>query len=240
MATSRAPELTVYDELHECHYLPGRTARLPLRFPVRPLAPAELDQSFAEGDRRQGALLYRTACPGCVACEPIRIDVAAFRPSKTHRRVLAAGARAFDVTLGPPTYSDDKLALYERHKHGRELSTGDDALDARGYTAFLVETCCDTVELELRDKTTGELVAVSLADRGATSLSAVYCHWDPAYSRLSPGAFAILTELELCRLWGLRWLYLGLYVAGNAHMAYKVRWLPHERFIDGAWRRFER
>ncbi len=239
MTTARAPELTVYDEPHGCHYLPDRTARLPLRFPIRRLAPAELDQSFAEGDRRQGALLYRAQCPGCVACEPIRVDIEAFRESKTHKRVIAAGARAFDVTVERPAYADDKLAVYELHKRGRGLDTGDSALDARGYRSFLVDTCCDTVEITLRDRATGRLVAVALADRGATSLSAVYCHWDPAYSRLSPGAFAILREVALCRRWGLRWLYLGLYVEGNAHMAYKARWFPHERLIAGEWRRFE-
>ena len=240
MTTGRAPELTVYDEPHACHYLPERTARLPLRFPIRRLTADELDASFAEGDRRQGALLYRTNCPGCTACEPIRVDVAAFRPNKTHERVLAAGARAFTVAVARPTYSDDKLALYEKHKQGRGLATGDDTLDARGYRAFLVDTCCDTLEIALRDRETGALVAVALADRGATSLSAVYCHWDPAYSRRSPGAFAILRELELCARWGLRWLYLGLYVGGNAHMAYKARWFPHERLIAGEWHRFTR
>lgn len=240
MIKARAPELIVYDEPHACHYLPDQTARLPLRFPIRKLTAHELDQSFAEGDRRQGALLYRTHCPACVACEPIRVDVRAFRPSATHRRVLAAGDRAFDVTTARPSYSDEKLALYEKHKSGRGLDTGDEPLDGRGYRAFLVDTCCDTIEISVRDKATGALVAVALADRAATSLSAVYCHWDPAWSRSSPGAYAILREMDLCRRWGLDWLYLGLYVMGNAHMAYKARWFPHERLVDGAWRRFER
>jgi arginine-tRNA-protein transferase len=237
---ARPPELTVYDEPHACQYLPGRVARLPLRFPIRRLTRAELDRSLAEGDRRQGVLLYRTACPDCRACEPIRVDVDAFRPGKTHRRVLRAGDRALGFEVVRPSYDDAKLALYEKHKAGRDLASVDDeTLDARGYKAFLVDTCCDTIELDYRDRATGALVGVALADRGATSLSAVYCHWDPAYARLSPGAYSILKQIELCRRFGLRWLYLGLYVANNEHMAYKARWLPHERLVDGAWRRFD-
>jgi arginine-tRNA-protein transferase len=35
-------------------------------------------------------------------------------------------------------------------------------------------------------------------------------------------------------------VYLGLYVAENAHLRYKAGFLPHERRIDGEWRRFHR
>ena len=45
---------------------------------------------------------------------------------------------------------------------------------------------------------------------------------------------------EACRAWGLRYLYLGLYVADCRHLAYKARFLPHERLIQGEWRRFDR
>jgi arginine-tRNA-protein transferase len=38
----------------------------------------------------------------------------------------------------------------------------------------------------------------------------------------------------------LRYLYLGLYVADCRHLAYKARFLPHERLVNGEWRRFDR
>ena len=44
----------------------------------------------------------------------------------------------------------------------------------------------------------------------------------------------------MCQQWGLRWLYLGLAISESPHMKYKLGWLPHERRIDGTWRRFER
>jgi arginine-tRNA-protein transferase len=48
----------------------------------------------------------------------------------------------------------------------------------------------------------------------------------------------VLKQIGLCRQWGLRYLYLGLYVAGNRPWPYKARYTPHERLIDGAWQRF--
>ena len=86
----------------------------------------------------------------------------------------------------------------------------------------------------------GELAAVAIIDRGERSLSAVYTYWDPRHSALSLGTYSILTQIELARRAGLDWVYLGLAIAANHSMAYKLRFLPHERRIDGAWRRFTR
>ena len=52
--------------------------------------------------------------------------------------------------------------------------------------------------------------------------------------------YSILKQVELCRAWGLRYLYLGLYVADCRSMAYKAGYLPHERLLDGEWVRFDR
>jgi arginine-tRNA-protein transferase len=67
----------------------------------------------------------------------------------------------------------------------------------------------------------------------------VYTYFDPGHAHLSPGVFSILTQLELCKRWDLPHLYLGLYVGECSRMAYKGRYLPHERLIGGEWRRFD-
>ena len=230
-------EVVVHDEPTECPYLPDRVARLPMRLPIRPLGRDELDVRLAAGDRRQGMLLYRPSCPACEACEAIRVDVAAFRPGRTQRRVLARGERRLRVELGPPVADERRVELYNLHRAGRGLATGP-PIDVEAYRAFLGLTCCDSFELRYHD---GEsLVGVALTDRSSSALSAVYCFYDPACERLSPGTFSILQQIELCRRWELPWLYLGLYVSDCAAMKYKARWLPHERRIDGVWQRFER
>jgi arginyl-tRNA--protein-N-Asp/Glu arginylyltransferase len=229
-------EWLVWDEPSLCPYLPGETARLPLRLPARRLTRAELAERLAGGDRRQGLLLYRPSCPACRACEAMRVDVAAFTPGRTHRRVQRRGDRLIETSIGAPTTSPEKVALYNKHKVERGLLIGDEAIDVDGYEQFLVESCTDTFEITYRRE--GRLIGVAVTDRAADALSAVYCFFDPADAALSIGTYSILTQIALCRRWALRYLYLGLAVSGCAPMQYKLRYVPHERLIDGVWRRF--
>lgn len=231
------PEWLVWNEPSQCPYLPGETARLPLRLPMRRLRAAEFSARLAAGDRRQGLLLYRPRCPQCTACQAIRLDAQAFQPDKTQRRILRRGDALLRTLIARPTVSAEKVALYNRHKLERGLLSHDGLIDADGYEQFLVETCTDTIEL--RYTLNGMLVGVAVTDRAADALSAVYCLYDPSFARLSLGTYSVLKQLELCRTWGLRYLYLGLYVAGSSAMAYKARFRPHERLVDGAWRAFD-
>lgn len=234
---SEPTEWVVHDEPSPCVYLEGRIARLPLRLPVRPLRRPELAVRLSAGDRRQGLLLYRPRCASCSACEPIRLDITSFRPSRSQRRAHRQGDRFLEVRIGEPTATAEKVDLYNRHKLERGLAVGDDLLDLSTYREFLVETCVETIELEYR--LDGRLVAVAISDRATEGLSAVYAFFDPRDSRLSLGTYSIMKQLDLCREWGLRYLYLGLYVEGSPPMEYKTRYRPHERRIDGRWKVFD-
>lgn len=232
------PELVVYDEPGPCSYLPEQCWRLPLRLPVRTLTPDELGRRLNDGDRRQGRLLYRTACPACRACQPIRIEVERFVPSRTQRRVERRGDRLIRVELGPCQVDPDRVHLYNLHKHARELSVGERFTSTEAYRSFLSDSCCQTFEMSYR--LGDELLGAAVVDQADDALSAVYFFWDPARAALSPGVYSVLKQIELCRQLNLRFLYLGLYVAECRAMAYKSGYLPHERLIDGRWTRFDR
>lgn len=227
------PELIVHDHPSNCPYLPDRPARMPLRLPARSLRAHELDQRLAAGDRRQGVVLYRTECPECAACVPLRIDVSQFAPTRTHRRILHRDDRLLTIQIGPPTLDDRRVRLYNRHKMLRGLGDENGLIDHDGYLAFLVETCCDTFEMRFFRET--ELVGIAVVDRGNTSLSAMYCYYEPELKNLSIGTYAILKELEFCRQRNMRFLYLGLYVQDSTRMAYKARFFPHQQRRDGRW-----
>jgi leucyl-tRNA---protein transferase len=79
---------------------------------------------------------------------------------------------------------------------------------------------------------------VAIVDAGRTSLSAVYCCYDPEFSGVSVGTYSILREVQLCRETGRRYLYLGFFIAQSPHMSYKGRFHPHQRRIAGQWREF--
>lgn len=227
------PELLVHDAPSSCPYLPRQISRLPLRLPIRALKRHEFEERLDIGDRRQGLLLYRTACPTCQACEPIRLDVERFRPNRGQRRTFSRGEREIEVELGPLEPTPEKVRLYNRHKYGRNLSTGEEAIDLDGYRAFLGESCCDSFEIRYHYR--GRLIGVAITDRSSNALSAVYCFFDPQHHALGPGTYSILKQVDFARRWGLRHVYLGLFIRQCESMAYKGRFLPHERRLGSTW-----
>ncbi len=232
------PQVVVLDEPEECPYLPGTVARRPLRVPMRRLSGVELDERLAEGDRRTGPFLYNQACPTCTACQALRVDVAAFSPSRTQRRVERRGDAAFRSEIGPVIVDEVRVALFAKHELERGLRRRDHALDAEAYARFLVQSCVDG--FEIRYLRGGVLAMVAVIDRGAESLSAVYTYYDPALAALSPGTYSILRQIAVARGLGARWLYLGLAIDANRSMAYKAAFRPHERLVEGRWRRVTR
>ncbi len=226
-------EQLVHDAEERCPYLEGHVARMPLRWQMRGLSGEEFDEALASGDRRVGRMLYRTQCPACTACEPLRIQVGDFRPSKSQRRVWKKN-QDIKVTVGPAIYSEERLSLYNRHKIERGLSVDGQAMTREGYEGWFVRSCTQTVELcfELH----GQLVGLSIVDVGARDSSSVYHYFDPELSHRSMGTFSALVELAWARSRGGRYHYLGLYVGACDRLNYKARFEPHERRIDGTWR----
>lgn len=234
------PEVVALDAEEPCPYLPGETARRPLRVPLRRLGGAELDQRLEVGDRRSGIFLYNQECPACRACEPLRLDVERFRPSATHRRIARKTGALLRLETGPALVDEQRVALFRAHQEGRGLVRGTEPVDAVRYREFLVDSFAEVLEVRALDASSGALVAVAVTDRGATSLSAVYTFWDVRRASLSPGTFMILSQLELARRWGLRWLYLGLAIEKSPVMRYKLDFVPHERRVGGEWTAYDR
>lgn len=230
------PEFLVHDQEEDCPYLPGERSRFPFRLPVRPLRREELAARLADGDRRNGPLLYRPSCPTCDACRPIRLDVQTFEPRARHRRSLRQNDERLEVEIGPARADGQRVRLYNAHLAGRGLSRGA-PMDLEGYRQFLTQSCCDTFEIRYRYR--DELVGVAITDRASDSLSSVYCYYDPEHANLGIGTYSILKQIELARASGLRWVYLGLYVVGSEAMAYKATFVPNEQLVGGEWVRFD-
>jgi arginyl-tRNA--protein-N-Asp/Glu arginylyltransferase len=226
-----------WDSPEPCPYLPGQVARMPLRMPTEELRPETFDQLLSEGDRRNGIMLYRTRCPACTACEPIRVPTDVFAPSKSQRRVLRRNEGEVRVEVGTPEVTARHVELYNRHKLERGLSRTQTPMDPTDYRMWLVNTCVDT--REVRYFVGDRLVAVSILDFGRDSVSSVYHFFDPDESRRSLGVYSVLREIELTRHLGLHWYYLGFYVADCTHLAYKADYYPHQRRVNGHWHVFE-
>jgi len=225
-------EQVVHDEPEPCPYRDGQVARMPLRWQFQRLDGGAFDQSLAAGDRRVGRMLYRAACPACTACEPIRVPVDSFRPSRSQKRVWK---RNQDLTIetGPASFSEEKLALYNRHKAERGLARNETVMTRRGYEGWFVHSCART--LEMRYRVDGRLIGVGILDVGQQDTSSVYFYFDPDEGRRSLGVFSVMVEVAWLRSQGGRFHYLGLYVEDCRHLVYKAQYAPHERQIDGRW-----
>lgn len=214
-----------------CPYLPGRRFHA---FHPDPNPPAEpyralMDQRF----RRSGAMLYAPMCPGCQACQPVRIDVPAFAPRRDQRRCQTRN-RDLTVTWQSRGYDAQRRSLYRRYQaavHGQESS--DDAVESLAQDGGVAGG-----ELQARDAS-GRLLAVSVVDRFTDALSSVYCYYDPDHDARALGTFMALAEIAYCRAQRLRWWYLGFLVRDAPSMAYKARFLPQEVLEDGRWVRYD-
>ncbi len=232
------PYLVVDRTPHRCPYLADQTAVLPMRLPLVQLTGDQFDACLARGDRRQGILLYRPECGSCHACEAIRLDVGQFAPSRTQARMHRLGRARLTVRLGRPQVDAERVRLYNLHKRLRGLDSGEGLATAADYSGFLAESCVDTWELTYW--LGPQLVGLAIVDRGTTSLSAVYCCYDPQVSGLSVGVFSVVEQVALCQHWGIQWLYLGFFVAGCRAMRYKASYGPHQRLIGGQWQAMPR
>lgn len=230
-------EIIVYDQPTPCPYLEGETARLPLRQPLAQLTQRQVDRRLSEGDRRSGFMLYRPDCPSCLACEPIRLNLATFRPNATQRRVYRRGLELLETRVAEPIVDEERVRLFNLHRTLRDLERGDGKIDAAGYEEFLTDSCCETIELSYWYE--GRLAGVAITDVGRISFSAVYCYFDPTIVGLSIGTFSVLRQVELARAQHRQFLYLGFYVAGSPHMQYKAKFHPHERRLNGFWTTIE-
>lgn len=225
--------ILVHDQNQECPYIDGLTARMPLRLPIGKLDGRGLDALLDRGYRRTGDFVYRTECPACQACEPTRIRVDHFVWSRSLLRVLRRGDAELRIELGPARCDSTRVELFNRHRGLRDLDRGDGPIDALGYRAFLVDSCCPSRELAIYHSQ--RLISVSVIDVGDRSLSAVYTHFDPDFERYSLGTYAVLKQIEYAVKTERPYVYLGMYVAQNRHLNYKARFVPQQRLIAGVW-----
>ena len=169
-------EQLVYQEIEPCPYLPDKEACMPLRWQMQPPLPEVFDQSLAEGDRRVGRMLYRTSCPACNACQPIRVPVQMFSQSRSLKRV-AKRAKGISVELGPAIFTEERLKLYNRHKLERGLSTNQLEMSRKSYENWFIYSCADT--REFRYYQNNRLIGISVVDFGDRDVSSVYFSLTP-------------------------------------------------------------
>jgi len=217
---------------YPCSYLPHRTARSQVAAPTHLIDTETYGELVRKGFRRSGLFTYRPHCDQCAACEPIRIDVARFTPSRGQRRSWKR-QEALTVRITGLRWDDEHFALYQRYQLHRHPGAGmDDDMQAQ-YRQFLLTSRVDTRLAEFRN-TAGELQMVSVIDVLGDGLSAVYTFFEPDAPG-SLGTWAILWQIEQCREAKLPWLYLGYWIEESRKMTYKSAFRPYQLLRSGHW-----
>ncbi len=231
MEEPRPPILLGRSPEHPCPYLKDRPASEYL-FQARAMDPEDYHVLMDMGWRRSGYLFYRPCCPDCAACVPIRLRPAAFRPSRSQRRVWRRN-QDLRVTIDEPTLTDEKHDVYVRFLRSRHDGTmGEDVDDLR---RFLYESPVQTREVCYR--LGSRLVGVGIVDVSSRAASTVYYYFDPDEHRRSPGVFSVLWEIDWSRRQGLEHYYLGYVIRSLPSMSYKANFRPHELLgPDDEWR----
>ena len=214
------------EEPRACSYLPNLKAALEYRLMVD-VTPMELQNLVVRGWRRFGPAYFRPACPSCMECVSIRLDVHRFDPTPSQKRGFRRSKR-FRVEVGRPRIDDQRLALHSAWHATREDSRGWEPtnLTEDEYAtqfAFPSSTGRETAWYD-----GDRLVALGLIDVTPDCLSAAYFFYHPDIARLSPGVGNVLACVELARELGCQHLYLGYRVDGCASLTYKGMFRPNE------------
>lgn len=222
---------------YPCSYLDGQVARSQVATPSHLIDTRSYSALMRSGFRRSGLFFYRPHCDQCQACQSIRLPVAEFAPDRSQKRAWAEHG-SLQITAISPSFSEEHFALYQRYQQARHCGGGMDADDAGQYQDFLIDSQVDSLLVEFREPSPGgdpgKLKMVSIIDRLDDGLSAVYTFFEPEPGRCY-GTYNVLWQINQASAWGLKYLYLGYWVAQSRKMSYKTRFKPFELLVRNQW-----
>ena len=217
-----------------CPYIPGRIERRIVTELVGRDSIALHEQLSVAGFRRSHSIAYAPACPGCQACQAVRIRVDGFSLSRSQRRILRRN-RGLIATEMKPNATAGQFKIFTAYQESRH-SGGDMAqMDFHDYQSLVEDTPVETSLVEFRDPEIG-LLGACLIDRVENGLSAVYSFFEPEFHRRSLGTQMILWMIARTKDLGLQYVYLGFWIANCPKMSYKVNFQPLETWRPEGWK----
>lgn len=230
---SRTFRLLQPTDTHPCSYLPGRIARSCYVDPSETLDQQALTLLSLNGFRRSGQLLYRPDCPGCTACQSVRLRLRDFHPNRNQRRILRRN-RDLRLSVAQPQQAGHAgYDLFERYINIRHADGDMYPASPEQFADFLLSDFGTSYFLLAHWG--DQLLACMVFDVLLDGLSSVYCFYEPDEEKRSLGTFMILSLNQLAQGLSLPYNYLGYYVEGSRKMDYKANFGPLEAWQSHHW-----
>jgi leucyl-tRNA---protein transferase len=193
------------------------------------VAPEQTDSLLAEGWRHFGEHFYRYNLGyykyDIRTVYALRVNLEKFSFSKNQRRVLRRN-QDLRTVIRPIEVSEEKEALFERHKQRFEYGVPDSLYDFLSYEPATVP--CEGLEVcAYREK---ELLAAAFFDVGKKAISSVYAMFAPEETSRSLGILTMLLEIKYAFETGKTFYYHGYAYEGNSFYDYKKRFRGLESY----------
>ncbi|KAH8730354.1 arginine-tRNA-protein transferase 1, partial [Phaeosphaeriaceae sp. PMI808] len=147
-------------------------------------------------------------------------------PNPTHK---------FEVTLEPPTFTQEKYSLYQQYQKTVHKET----TTPSSFKSFLCTSPLQNTSRDLNGKPpkplgtyhqtyrlNTRLIALSVLDLLPHAVSAVYFIYDPALEQWGLGKLSAMREAALALQGGYEYYYMGFYIYSCAKMRYKGDFRP--------------
>ena len=223
---------------YACGYLPKKLAQSLIAAPQHLVNAEVYNGLIQQGFRRSGKFAYRPHCELCNACVPVRVILNKFAPTRSQKR---ARKQHDDLTVRilPLGFEEHHFALYaqyqaQRHATEDNLNEKADTDEAEQYRQFLCKSNVESLMIEFSN-TNAQVKIVSVVDIVKDGISAVYTFYDANDTKASFGTYSIIWLTEWTKSLGLPFLYLGYWIKDSQKMAYKQKFQPQEKLIDGEW-----
>ena len=216
---------------YPCAYLKDKNVRMYYKY-IEQASQSYNTALINRGWRRFGCYYFHPICEACNECKSIRIDVEHFKLRKSQRKAIKRN-HATEIIIQKPTLTQAHIELYNKYhsfKHQKD-NWSHRNISPREYKENFVEGSHEFGKevLYFQDE---KLIGVDLIDVLDDGISSIYFYYDPEYPNLSLGTYSLLYQVELAKVLGLPWIYLGYWVDGCKAFAYKPNFQPQE-ILDG-------